>query len=134
MAVGRRSGFSPGRPTIGRRRWARGRTTVSPRSWAGLAVEDATGGDRRQQRASIFISASGKEFLPIGGFTGSIPEPTIDQLEGMIRAGKFHLVLLTGGHDPRLTWIAHHCQHLGPGVGTVGVFTCRPADVPASGG
>ena len=42
--------------------------------------------------ASEFISASGKEFLPIGGFTGSIPEPTISQLEGMIRAGKFHLV------------------------------------------
>jgi hypothetical protein len=80
--------------------------------------------------ASIFISASGKEFLPIGGFTGSIPEPTISQLEGMIRASKFHLVLLTGGDDPRLTWIAHHCQHLGPGGGSVGLFTCQPADVP----
>ncbi len=78
--------------------------------------------------ASIFIAASGKEFLPIGGFTGSIPEPTINQLERMIRAGKFHLVLLAGGHDPRLTWIAHHCQHLGPGGGSVGLFTCQPAD------
>ncbi len=84
--------------------------------------------------ASEFISATGKEFLPIGGFTGSIPEPTINQLEGMIRAGKFHLVLLTGGHDPRLTWIAHHCQHLGPGSGSVGLFICRPADAPASRG
>ena len=84
--------------------------------------------------ASIFTSASGKEFLPIGGFTGSIPEPTLGQLEGMIRASKFHLVLLTGGHDPRLTWIAHHCQHLGPGGGSVGLFTCQPADAPASGG
>ena len=84
--------------------------------------------------ASEFISASGKEFLPIGGFTGSIPEPTISQLEGMIRANKFHLVLLTGGHDPRLTWIAHHCQHLGPGGGSFGLFTCQPADAPGSGG
>ena len=84
--------------------------------------------------ASEFISASGKEFLPIGGFTGSIPEPTINQLEGMIRARKFHLVLLTGGQDPRLTWIAHHCQHLGPGGGSVGLFTCQPADAPAGGG
>ena len=41
--------------------------------------------------ASEFITASGKEFLPIGGFTGSIPEPTIGQLEGMIRANEFHL-------------------------------------------
>ena len=84
--------------------------------------------------ASEFISASGKEFLPIGGFTGSIPEPTISQLEGMIRANKFHLVLLTGGHDPRLTWIAHHCQHLGPGGGSFGLFTCQPADARDSGG
>ena len=84
--------------------------------------------------ASIFISASGKEFLPIGGFTGSIPEPTISELEGMIRTGQFHLVLLTGGHDPRLTWIAHHCQHLGPGGGSVGLFTCQPTDAPAGGG
>jgi 4-amino-4-deoxy-L-arabinose transferase-like glycosyltransferase len=84
--------------------------------------------------ASIFTAASGKEFLPIGGFTGSIPEPTLDELESMIRASKFHLVLLTGGHDPRLTWISHHCQHLGPGGGSVGLFTCQPADAPASGG
>jgi 4-amino-4-deoxy-L-arabinose transferase-like glycosyltransferase len=84
--------------------------------------------------ASEFISASGKEFLPIGGFTGSIPEPTISQLEGMIRANKFHLVLLTGGHDPRLTWIARHCQHLGPGGGSFGLFVCRPADAPMVAG
>ena len=82
----------------------------------------------RQRLPRSSSSASGKEFLPIGGFTGSIPEPTINQLESMIRAGKFHLVLLTGGHDPRLTWIAHHCQHLGPGGGSVGLFTCQPAD------
>jgi 4-amino-4-deoxy-L-arabinose transferase-like glycosyltransferase len=84
--------------------------------------------------ASVFTAASGKEFLPIGGFTGSIPEPTISQLKGMIRAGKFHLVLLTGGHDPRLTWIADHCQHLGPGGGSFGLFTCQPADAQASDG
>ena len=83
--------------------------------------------------ASIFTAASGKEFLPIGGFTGSIPEPTISQLKRMIRAGKFHLVLVTGGHDPRLTWIAHHCQRLGPGEGSVGLFTCAPADVSGAG-
>jgi hypothetical protein len=83
--------------------------------------------------ASEFIDASGKEFLPIGGFTGSIPEPTVNQLEGMVRASKFHLVLLTGGHDPRLTWIAHHCQHAGPGGGTAGLFFCTPKDAADAG-
>ena len=78
--------------------------------------------------AAGFISASGKEILPIGGFTGTTPEPTIAQLEEMIRAGKFHLALLIGGHDPRLTWIASHCQHLGPGGGASGLFICSPND------
>jgi hypothetical protein len=81
--------------------------------------------------ASEFISSTGKEVLPIGGFSGTIPEPTISQLESMIRAGKFHLVLLIGGHDPRLTWIASHCQHAGPGGGAVGLFFCTPKDAPA---
>ncbi len=81
--------------------------------------------------ASEFISATGKEILPIGGFSGTIPEPTISQLEDMIRTGKFHLVLLIGGHDPRLAWIASHCQHAGPGGGAVGLFFCSPKDAPA---
>jgi 4-amino-4-deoxy-L-arabinose transferase-like glycosyltransferase len=81
--------------------------------------------------AAGFISASGKEILPIGGFTGTIPEPTLAQLEGMIRTGMFHLALLIGGHDPRLTWIASHCQHLGPGGGTSGLFICNPNDAPS---
>jgi 4-amino-4-deoxy-L-arabinose transferase-like glycosyltransferase len=84
--------------------------------------------------ASEFIVASGKEVLPIGGFTGSIPEPTISQLSTFIREGKFHLALLLGGHDPRLTWIATHCRHLGPGGGTTGLFICVPSDVVATSG
>jgi 4-amino-4-deoxy-L-arabinose transferase-like glycosyltransferase len=81
--------------------------------------------------AAGFISVSGQEILPIGGFTGTIPEPTLTQLEEMIRTGKFHLALLIGGgHDPRLEWIASHCSHLGPGSGTLGLFICRPNDAP----
>jgi 4-amino-4-deoxy-L-arabinose transferase-like glycosyltransferase len=84
--------------------------------------------------ASEFISATGKEVLPIGGFSGTIPEPTITQLEGMIRAGKFHLALLIGGgHDPRLNWIASHCRHIGQG-GTTGLFLCTPNDAHAARG
>jgi len=82
--------------------------------------------------ASEFSLATGKEVLPIGGFTGTIPEPTISQLEDMIRAGKFHLVLFVGGKDPRLTWIANHCRHIGPN--SVGLFFCSPNDAPAVGG
>jgi hypothetical protein len=78
--------------------------------------------------ASEFILARGKLVLPIGGFTDAIPEPSLSQLAGMMRTGKFHLVLLTGDHDPRLTWISSHCQHLGPGEGSIGLFVCMPSD------
>ncbi len=84
--------------------------------------------------ASEFVSATGKEVLPIGGFSGTIPEPSVTQLEGMIRTGKFHLALLIGGgHDPRLNWIASHCRHIGQG-GTAGLFLCTPNDAPAARG
>ncbi len=84
--------------------------------------------------ASEFIEDSGKEIYPIGGFTGTIPEPTIGQLERLIQEGKFHLVLLTGGRDPRLSWIASHCGHAGPGGAAVGLFICEPSDVPRTSG
>ncbi len=79
--------------------------------------------------ASEFIDATGKEVLPIGGFSGSSPEPTLGQLESDIRAGKFHLVLLLGkNRDPRLVWIATHCRPLGPGG--FGIYLCSPSDAP----
>jgi hypothetical protein len=85
--------------------------------------------------ASAFISASGKEVLPIGGFTGAIPEPTISELEQLIRSGKLHLALMTGGgDDPRLTWIASHCQDLQAGAPIPGLFSCTPKDAPPSQG
>ena len=67
--------------------------------------------------ASVFIDASGQEALPIGGFTGTIPAPTLAQLQADIRAGKFHLVLATSTAGPRMRWIAAHCLSLGiPGA------------------
>jgi hypothetical protein len=82
--------------------------------------------------AAGFISATGKEILPIGGFTGTIPEPTISQLAGMVRAGKFHLALLIRGfRDPGLNWIASHCRHLVRRGGTIDLFLCTPNDASA---
>jgi 4-amino-4-deoxy-L-arabinose transferase-like glycosyltransferase len=61
--------------------------------------------------ASVFIYDSGLEALPIGGFTGTIPSPTLGQLQADIRAGRFHLVLAGNSQDPRVRWIAAHCLH-----------------------
>jgi hypothetical protein len=63
--------------------------------------------------ASVFIYDSGREALPIGGFTGTIPSPTLPQLQADIRRGEFRLVLGTARPDPRLRWIAAHCQTIG---------------------
>jgi hypothetical protein len=58
---------------------------------------------------AAFFSSSGQEVLPIGGFTGTIPSPTLSQLQADIRAGRFHLVWIATTDDPRLKWIATHC-------------------------
>jgi 4-amino-4-deoxy-L-arabinose transferase-like glycosyltransferase len=63
--------------------------------------------------AAPFIYVSGLEVLPIGGYTGTSPAPSLDQLKSFIRDGQFHLVLQTrAAADPRLVWIASNCQFL----------------------
>jgi 4-amino-4-deoxy-L-arabinose transferase-like glycosyltransferase len=79
--------------------------------------------------ASEFIYASGQEALPIGGFTGTIPSPTLGQLQADVREGKFHLVLAAGTADPRLRWIAAHCKHIGRARAVVHGYLCLSIDV-----
>ena len=75
--------------------------------------------------ASVFIYTTGMEALPIGGFTGTIPSPTLSQLKADIRSAQFHLVLaLPSTTDPRIQWIAANCQHLGANT----AYYCTPAD------
>lgn len=80
--------------------------------------------------ASVFIYDTGLEALPIGGFTGTIPAPTLGQLQADIRAGKFHLVLTATTRDRRLAWIAAHCKPLGSASAVRRAYFC----LPASGG
>ena len=83
--------------------------------------------------AAPFIFATGQEVLPIGGYTGTIPEPTVANLRSMVDAGKFHLAV-TAAHsrDPRSIWIAHHCLNAptpanpGAHVGPLDTFYCIP--------
>lgn len=65
--------------------------------------------------AAPFIWASGKEVVPIGGFTGTIPEPTLATLQDLIRTGFVATFLQSPTTtDPRLTWIARHCMNYTP--------------------
>ena len=60
--------------------------------------------------AAPFIYASGREVVPIGGFTGTIPEPTLATVQRLIRSG-FVATFLQAPKttDPRLVWVARHC-------------------------
>ena len=61
---------------------------------------------------SAIIYDSGLEALPIGGFDGTAPSPTLAQLQADIRQGLFHLVWIASATDPRLRWITTHCPQL----------------------
>ena len=83
--------------------------------------------------AAPLIFATGQEVLPIGGYTGTIPEPTVANLRSMVAAGTFHLVLVAAhSRDPRILWIARHCQRVptppnpGSDVGPLDTFYCVP--------
>jgi hypothetical protein len=47
--------------------------------------------------AGPFIMATGKPFLPMGGFSGSIPQPTLAAVQRMVSTGQLHYFLLGGG-------------------------------------
>jgi 4-amino-4-deoxy-L-arabinose transferase-like glycosyltransferase len=68
--------------------------------------------------AAPFIYDSGREVLPIGGYTGTIPEPSLAALKSMIARGDFHLVIQAPTVTySRLMWIADHCFNLNSGTG-----------------
>jgi 4-amino-4-deoxy-L-arabinose transferase-like glycosyltransferase len=58
---------------------------------------------------SLIIYDTGLEALPIGGFDGTTPSPTLAELQADIRHGLFRLVWIASATDPRLRWIATHC-------------------------
>jgi hypothetical protein len=61
---------------------------------------------------SAIIYDSGLEALPIGGFDGTTPSPTLAQLQADIQNGLFHLVWIADATDPRLQWFTSHCSQL----------------------
>jgi 4-amino-4-deoxy-L-arabinose transferase-like glycosyltransferase len=82
--------------------------------------------------AAPFIWASGKEVLPVGGFTGTIPEPSLSALKNLIELSDVHTFLQSPTTtDPRLVWIARNClkvtKRSGPApVLPIGVYYCGP--------
>jgi 4-amino-4-deoxy-L-arabinose transferase-like glycosyltransferase len=60
--------------------------------------------------AAPFILASGKEILPIGGYQGGIPAPSLAELQRRIAAKEVRAFLVPlASDDPRVVWIHAHC-------------------------
>jgi hypothetical protein len=81
--------------------------------------------------AAPYILASGREVLPIGGFTGAIPEPTLEQIRLDIAFGEVRLAIVPvdpPGRDPRIVWIRTHCLVVRidpPAAVRFGVYDCH---------
>jgi hypothetical protein len=62
--------------------------------------------------AENYILYSGLEVLPIGGYLGNVPSPTLATLQADIGDGSVRLFVLPvspSGSDPRVLWIESHC-------------------------
>ncbi len=60
--------------------------------------------------AAPFILATGQEILPIGGFQGGGPAPTLARLQRDIASGEVRAFLVPlQSDDPRIAWIHTHC-------------------------
>ena len=94
--------------------------------------------------AENYILYSGLEVLPIGGYLGNVPAPTLAELQADINDGYVEAFLLPvspSGSDPRVRWIESHCTRVPPRPGSpprpdanffCGAVTSQPA-APAPG-
>ena len=63
--------------------------------------------------AQNYILYSGQEVLPIGGYLGNVPAPTLATLQADINRGYVRVFVLPvspPGQDPRVRWIESHCM------------------------
>jgi hypothetical protein len=87
---------------------------------------------------STAILETGREFLPIGGFTGKVPSPTLAQFVRDVKDGSVRLVMVAVSprtHNPDMLWAVAHCQRVtGQGADQIvggrhmEFFECSPAD------
>jgi hypothetical protein len=90
--------------------------------------------------ASSAILATGREFLPVGGFSGRVPAPTLRVFVADVRAGKVADVLVPvspRSHNAAMEWVTAHCAaqpdaELGADRDLSGqrmrFYRCSPAD------
>jgi 4-amino-4-deoxy-L-arabinose transferase-like glycosyltransferase len=108
-----------------------------------LALEtppgDALFGVDTSGLAENYILYSGLEVLPIGGYLGNVPAPTLTALQSDINDGYvrfFVLPVSPSGTDPRVQWIEAQCPRQPPRPNSpprpYATFICSPAPAAAS--
>jgi 4-amino-4-deoxy-L-arabinose transferase-like glycosyltransferase len=77
--------------------------------------------------ASPYILATGQTFMPMGGFSGSVPQPTLAAVKSMVSGGRLRYFMLSGssglgrrgggsGSVPSITsWVESTCQQVPAG-------------------
>jgi 4-amino-4-deoxy-L-arabinose transferase-like glycosyltransferase len=78
---------------------------------------DALLGTDTSGPAASYILYSGQEVLPIGGYLGNVPAPTLATLQADISRGYVRVFVLPvspPGPDPRVRWIESHCTRQPP--------------------
>ena len=71
--------------------------------------------------ASEDIFATGHEFLPIGGFTGQVPTPSVSQFIHYVATGRVVAATAAAAprsHNPVIVWVIEHCAKQAYGATT----------------
>ncbi len=75
--------------------------------------------------AAPYILATGREILPIGGFQGGIPAPSLARLQRYIATGQVRAMLVPrASDDPRVVWIRDHCAAPAQAGGATALYEC----------
>jgi hypothetical protein len=84
--------------------------------------------------AEPLLRAKSEPVLVMGGFTGSTPFPSTQQLGGLVAARKLRYALLTTQRPatPATTWVKSHCARVRPTAygrptdGSFALYDCTP--------
>ncbi|HEY3951945.1 MAG TPA: glycosyltransferase family 39 protein [Streptosporangiaceae bacterium] len=92
-------------------------TAAVQRLELGTPPGDALFGTDTSGLAQGYILYSGREVLPVGGYLGNVPAPTLATLQADIRRGYVRVFVLPvspAGPDPRVRWIESNCTRQPP--------------------
>jgi 4-amino-4-deoxy-L-arabinose transferase-like glycosyltransferase len=85
--------------------------------------------------AAPYIFTTGREILPIGGYQGGIPAPSLTQLQRYVSAGELRIFIVPTGdtQDKRIAWIHADCSTQAPkqSKALTALYDC--ASKPAAG-